>query len=196
LRLAVWPACLPGVDATSEHCVLTQSANCWVIRGAPLVSVSIHRGCFAGSTVPRSFGGRVHSLLSLLLFGVTCVVPPCCILSEQRVLPGFLPSSRLHRRRPLVRKHSLFRYVPSSGFLNLSTASSASGFAGLFHPAATSRVSRSGVSLVSQLSRLVAGPCPLAVVARTLIGKPIAEIHAPRLRGFSPRDAAFSRSVV
>jgi hypothetical protein len=38
------------------------------------------------------------------------------------------------------RGSSRFHYVPSSGFLNLSTVCATTGFAGLFHPAATSRV--------------------------------------------------------
>jgi len=58
--------------------------------------------------------------------------------------PGFRPSSRHHRQR--LRSHQraceVFgpRFVPSSGFLCPSTAFSATDFAGLFHPAATSRV--------------------------------------------------------
>jgi hypothetical protein len=54
---------------------------------------------------------------------------------------GFRPSSRHHpcaatQPRQLPR----YRFVPSSGFLGLSTSCSALGLAGLFHPAATSRV--------------------------------------------------------
>jgi hypothetical protein len=48
-------------------------------------------------------------------------------------------------------------YVPSSGFLDLSTAFSADGSPGLFHPDATSRVgSRTRLSLSAQRSRLFA----------------------------------------
>lgn len=97
-------------------------------------------------------------------------------LSEQSVLPGFLPSSRHRRRRPLARKHSRSRFVPPSGFLGLPTVSSASGFAGLSHPAATSRVLRPGVSLGPQPHRLVAGRFPLAVAVRSLTGKPVAMV--------------------
>lgn len=98
------------------------------------------------------------------------------LLSERSVLPGFLPSSRHRRRRPLARKHSRSRYVPPPGFLNLSTGFSASGVAGLSHPAATSRVLRPGASLDPQPHRLVAGHFPPAVVVRSLTGKPAAMI--------------------
>jgi hypothetical protein len=61
-------------------------------------------------------------------------------LSGQPALPGFPTSSRQYRNRPLIREHTRSRYVPSSGFLCLSTGYSESGFAGLLHPAATSRL--------------------------------------------------------
>jgi len=58
------------------------------------------------------------------------------------------------------------RYVPSAGVLNLSTAFSASGFAGLFHPAAASRDICSFRGLPSPRSRRFphrkrAAPLPL-----------------------------------
>ena len=46
-----------------------------------------------------------------------------------------------------VRGFPTTRFVPSSEFLTPSTASSALGLAGLFHPAATSGISPPGVSL-------------------------------------------------
>jgi hypothetical protein len=67
------------------------------------------------------------------------------------------------------------RYVPSSGFLSLPTVYSTFGYAGLFRPAATSRVSlRPGVSPAPQPSRLVVGRCLRAVVVHPLTGKPAA----------------------
>jgi len=71
------------------------------------------------------------------------VTPPGRPLSGRPLLPGFRPSSRRHWKRPRTTRASGSRCVPSSGFLNLATACSASSFAGLFHPAATSRVSPS-----------------------------------------------------
>jgi len=81
---------------------------------------------------------------------------------------GFLPSSRHPRRRPLTRENALSRYGPSSGFRNLSTACSASGFVGLLHPTATSRV-LSVQGFLSTRSRSDSSPgwCPLAVVRPT-----------------------------
>jgi hypothetical protein len=61
-------------------------------------------------------------------------------LSRQPILLGFLPFARHRRSRPPTREYTFSRYVPPTGFLNLSTACSASGFAGLLHPAATCRV--------------------------------------------------------
>jgi hypothetical protein len=88
-----------------------------------------------GSCKPGSFSRALSPLRSLF------AAPPCRTLSERLVLPGSWPSSRHHRRRPPTREHTLSRFVPPSGFCNLSTACSASGLAGLLHPAATSRVS-------------------------------------------------------
>jgi hypothetical protein len=83
------------------------------------------------------------------------------------------------------------RDVPSSGFLNLSTAFSTFGFAGFFHPAATSRVSVQGFDPDPQPYRLVAGPCLLALVAHLLTGCPAATQHATELRGFVPQGDTY-----
>jgi len=125
------------------------------------------------STVPRTFRSRF--ILScfrspskrLRLAARSNEIP--CGTSIRSVLPGFLPSSRRHRRCPLMRERARPRYVPSSGFCNLSTAFSTSCFAGLFHPAATSRVtSVQGFVPVSQGPRLVAvtlPPCRFSALA-------------------------------
>ena len=56
------------------------------------------------------------------------------------------------------------RCHPSTAFRTPSTFLTDAGFAGLFHPAAASRVPcPSGVSPLAQPHRLVAGPCPLVV---------------------------------
>lgn len=74
----------------------------------------------------------------------------------------------------LVRSHFSLRlprrrYVPSSGFLNRPTFYSALELAGLFHPAATSRVRfRSGASLPSQPPFLIGRslpPCRCCIAA-------------------------------
>jgi hypothetical protein len=89
---------------------------------------------------PPVLANRVHSLVSAVLFEVPSLLLPATPFGEACPAWGFLPSSRHHRQRPLSREHTLSRYVPSSGFCNLSTAYSASGFVGLLHPTATSRV--------------------------------------------------------
>lgn len=71
-----------------------------------------------------------------------------------------------------LRKHSRFRFAPSSGFLNLATACSASEFAGLLHPATTYRVrSVQGFLPIRSLGWLLASPCPPAVSALRLTAR-------------------------
>jgi len=115
-------------------------------------------------------------------------------------LPGFRSLSRHHRgastrRGEIPSPH----YVPSTGFLNLSTASSAPRLAGLFHPAATSRdASRSGVSLPAQHRSLIGSGCPLAVG-----GRPLSKLapgghgrRAPASRPCSARGRVAGDSVI
>jgi len=107
---------------------------------------------------------------------------------------GFRPSSRHHpcaathpRRLP---RH---RFVPSSGFHSLSTSSSALGLAGLFHPAATSRVLPvqgllSPRSHPSSSEGVAPGPLFPPRAHRLA---PVATRCGPRLRGLHLREAAF-----
>jgi hypothetical protein len=164
-----------GVDSTPELCVSGRPTSYRVTRGV------LRSACFhapQGLTDPTVLRPlRAGFILSCLVSSSELLRRSSfSFLSERSVLPGFRPSSRHHRQRPPARKHSRSRYVPSPGFRNLSTAFSASGVAGLSHPAATSRVLRSGVSLGPQPRRLVAGRFPLAVVVRSLTGKPAAMI--------------------
>jgi hypothetical protein len=55
------------------------------------------------------------------------------------------------------------RYVPSTAFLTPTTAYSATGLAGLFHPAAASRVHPSGVCSSTAAVRALTRRCPHAV---------------------------------
>jgi hypothetical protein len=77
------------------------------------------------------------------------------------------PRVHLHEHIPSA------RYVPSSGFLGLSTVCSAVRLAGLFHPAATSRVhARSGASPLAQPVLPSSGrAAPSSFHARTLTGR-------------------------
>jgi hypothetical protein len=93
----------------------------------------------------------------------------------------------------LPREHTFSRYVPPSGFLSLSTACSASGLAGLLHPAATSRVS-SVQGLLSTRSRPDSSPgsssLPLPDRPLTVLGR------LPCSAGSASRLYSTSRSVL
>jgi len=117
---------------------------------------------------------------------------PWTFRSEAR-LPGV--SSLIATSPPRVHLYRCIPsacYVPSSGFLNLSTVCSAVRLASLFHLAATSRVlSRSGGSLLVQPffpHRKEWPPCRFARVRSPT--EVSCHFHAPRLRGFALHEAA------
>jgi hypothetical protein len=124
---------------------------------------------------PLALSSQVHSLVRRVLFGVCS---PSFLRRPFGLRPalGFLPYSRCCRRSPRFAGLPISRCVPSSGFLNLSTVYSASGIAGLFHPATTSRVSVQGLGPAPQLYRLVAGLCLRALCVRMITGCPAATI--------------------
>jgi len=140
---------------------------------------------------PPDLSIRVHALGLPLLFEVPSLLlpvaprpddPPAGVSSLFAASPTASTPPISVRGAPCgVRELPDSRFVPPSGFLNLSAACSVVGFTGLFHPAATSRVSPCAVQglLPSRSgSRLVAGPCPLAVVPRSLTGDPAATCAA------------------
>jgi hypothetical protein len=96
-----------------------------------------------------------------------------------------------------VRLRTGNRYVPPSGFRILSAACSTFRFAGLFHPAATSRVSSPVQGFLPPRRDDGSSPptCPLAVVHRALTDRLLrasgCHARSPRLRGFAPRCGAF-----
>lgn len=107
---------------------------------------------------------------------------------------GFRPSSRHHPcAATQPRKLPRSRFVPSSGFRNLSTFCSALGLADLFHPAATSRVLPvQGLLFPRSHPSSSEGACPLAVAPpRAHRLSPAAARVGPRLRGLHPRETAF-----
>jgi hypothetical protein len=114
--------------------------------------------------------------------------------------PGRLPGFRSLFTTSPTRVHDRgasqgHRFVPSTGVLSLSTVCSALGFAGLFHPAAASRVrSRSGVSLSVQPPFLVGRSSPHTVGEPPLI-ESTSDAHdgPPRFRGLDPHRVAFLR---
>jgi len=103
---------------------------------------------------------------------------------------GFWPSSRHHpcaatrsRRLPCL------RFVPSSGFLDLSTSFSALGLAGLFHPAATSRIHPvQGVLSPRSHPSSSEGACPQAV-DRSSRSPTFAGCHSTRTSASRPSSA-------
>jgi len=180
-----------GVDLTAGRCVPTRPVGYRVTHSAS-------RALFPSpATVPRTdrppnLANRLHSLVPYLPFGVSSSVLLAAPFGAA-VLPGFRPSSRHHRWRPRLRVFPTSRYVPSPGFLNLSTVFATLGFAGLLHPAATSRVRRSGVSPAPQPPRLVAGACPRAVARPRPHRRTGCHPRTPRLRGLAPWTDAFLR---
>lgn len=66
--------------------------------------------------------------------------PPAPSFRSGPYLPGFSALFATSPETSTIRERSTARFVPPSGFLDLSTVYSVSGFAGLFHPAATCRV--------------------------------------------------------
>jgi len=99
---------------------------------------------------------------------------------------GSSPHRDITRARPLTRGVPLPRYGPSSGFRIPSTASSALRLAGLFHPAATSRISLvQGVLPSRSHPPSSGGACPLAVIHPELTDRnrlPLRTPSASRLR--------------
>jgi len=77
-------------------------------------------------------------------------------------------------------------FVPSATFRTSSTVSSATGRAGLFHPAATSRIHSPGVLPLGPPYELVARRCPLVVDVNPLplVLKHRLQESPPRLQGF------------
>jgi len=88
---------------------------------------------------PLTLANQVDSLVSRLPFGVSSSVS-LLLLSEPPSCLGFVPLRGITDGVHSLRAFPSSRYVPSSGFLNLSTVFATLGFAGLLHPAATSRV--------------------------------------------------------
>jgi len=94
---------------------------------------------FCRPTVPRFL--RIGFILSCPLSSRSFFAsPPGWAFRNSLSCLGFFPLRDITGSVYLPREHILSRYVPSSGFCNLSTVSSASGFVGLLHPTATSRV--------------------------------------------------------
>jgi len=93
-------------------------------------------------------------------------------------------AGRIH----FTREGPASRYGPSSAFLPPSTVCAAPGLAGLFHPAAASRVSRpSGVCSPRGAVPDFSGRCPLAVCCEASCGCPRRSLRPAASGPCSPR---------
>jgi hypothetical protein len=153
----------------SESCLCTTtrdigfpgSASASALSGSPARLFFAHR--------PPPLAKRVHPPTLLL----PCRALPLRVRSaaavSAKLLPGGLvPLRDINQKRPPNSGFPVPESVPSSAFRTPSTVSSASGLAGLFHPAAASRVRSSGVFPPVKPYHLVGGRCPPAVTAGPL----------------------------
>ena len=149
------------------------------------------------SAVHRQRERAVSSSLELVasfrvLRPATCLParPPYGGQIEKRLPWGSVPSSR---HQPMASthcaRHPTLRYVPSSAFRAPSTVCSATCLAGLFHPAATSRVRPPGDCPSRGAVPGFPGPfMPSWRWTRKACGVTRASPSRPRLQGFlSPR---------
>jgi len=147
---------------------------------------------------PATFatGSSSHEL------SLPCRVQPIRVRSvaavRRRRLPwGSVPLRDINQRRHIWPATPTSRTVPSSAFRTPSTVYSATGLAGLFHPAATSRVRSPGVFLPTKPYRLVDGPYPHVVGACSLSDDcpPYATNLRPAFRAFSSSGSVAAPSV-
>jgi hypothetical protein len=172
------------VHFATGSCMQEESADYWV----PAVRRGRRfrpRRRFCSSAVPRPF--RNGFIPSCVLSSSESSRLPSSRLAALPAL-GFLPSSRRYRWCPRFAGFPTSRFVPSSGFLNLSTAFSTFGVAGLFHPAATSRVSVQGFGPDSQPYRFVIGRAslPLSQMRSPVARLPHIHDRASRLCSAGP----------
>ena len=149
-------------------------------RGVPLAAV------------PHELSPWVHPLVRLPSLQSFSSHRP---LGQAEHLPwAFLPHRDVNLRSPRARA-SRARSVPSSAFRTPSTVSSSAGLAGLFHPAATSRVRSSGSSPREKPYGLVARRCPLVVHAGPLpsVLSNGARVQCPPPGPFSTRESVAKR---
>jgi hypothetical protein len=118
---------------------------------------------------------RVHSPVSVSPLRSVFAAPSGRPFQVGATLPEFRPSPRHHRWCPRPRELPPPATFRPRVFSTPRRLAPPFGFAGLLHPAATPRVcSVQGFLPIRSRPRLVAGPCPLAVVIRSLTGKPAA----------------------
>ena len=179
------------VHFAAGHCVPAGSRTIGFPRFDP-TAVSVGKIAFPARPSPAPFGAGSFPRASLPLRSLFACLPAPPFSSAQSCLgvPSlFAASLKVSTQRG--HSSSLVRLVPSSGFLNLSTVFSTFGFAGFFHPAATSRVSVQGFGPASQpwpIRHQPVPPCPFRARAHRLPG---CHTHATGLRGFLPRSDTY-----
>jgi hypothetical protein len=121
------------------------------------------------AAVPRSLASSSSSSRAFTASSEFVIVPNP---SESPKCPNYLPRVSFRfatptKRVQLAASFPVLAYFPPPVFLTLSTAYASFCLAGLFHPAATSRIHLSGVFPAVQPGHLVGGPYPLAVRLRS-----------------------------
>lgn len=171
-RIATVTRCPRGVTAarTTSHGI-RRAPECCMQRSSESLGSSLPprrlpfpvRPCgFPPAAVPRGFHRGFILSYAFAPSRVSRITARPADPGTSLGLP--FPLRDINRRSPLTRA-SQARFVPPSTFRTSSTACSSSGLAGLFHPAAASRVRSPGVSPREKPHGLVARRCPLAVCA-------------------------------
>jgi len=165
-------------------------ATCWLSLGGTVGIVSSPLSCLHLPTVLRIF--RIGFILSCLVAS-SKFLRSFSLAARRHVLPGFLSSSRLLRRCPLgARLSTVSRYVPSSGFRNLSTVYSTLRIGGFVSPHCHVQDSLPfrdfSCAKAGSTRRRSVPPCRFPPFAHRQAG---CHSGRPRLRGLDPWSNAF-----
>jgi len=143
----------------------------------------------------RSLVPRFHSFFESVPLQSSFTLTSVHGLSARTICQGFGPSSRHPRRAStFTREVSNPRFVPSTGVRSLPTVFSALRLRSFFHPRAVSRaLPVQGLLSPHSCPPSSGGAAPLPLALPALVGPydPAATQRAPRLRGLTPREAAF-----
>ena len=163
-----------------------------------------------GPTVHQACDRLASSFFDVSPLQSSFTIVPAPLLSEPSVLPGFRALLATSPVRVHASRGSRLVSVPSAGILSLSTVCSAHRLRGLFHPRAASRTPAPFRGFSPRAAgRLVADPCPPAVVADVLTWRHSLMATRRRLgfeallragprsprRGYSPRRGPLPSSV-
>ena len=165
--------------------VALQGVVCRVVRGTlgfprcEALTVSSEPLAFPGRPSPATLvtGSFPRASRSSSEFLRLPTGPPLAV--RLRPAGGLFPLRGVTRWRPLSRRIPSLRYVPSSGFLNLSTVSSATRLCGLVSSHSHVQGFRSGVYSRSAAAPTRRRPCPLVLIGVSLTGCPAATTRRP-----------------